>query len=62
MHADMVNPPAWLVGMDLQTLAYIRHTGGFTVVRAAPAFGLFTYANCRRFPDTPGCRGVVSGA
>ncbi|HXT34827.1 MAG TPA: DUF2079 domain-containing protein [Chloroflexota bacterium] len=57
LHTDQVDPPGWMVGMDLQTLASMRRSGGFKILRSVPEYGLFTYVNCRRFPDTPGCGG-----
>jgi uncharacterized membrane protein len=62
LHADVVDPPGWMVVMDVRTLAYMQHTGGFQLIRSVPKYGLFTYANCGKFPDTPGCDGRISGA
>ncbi|MGH2386876.1 MAG: DUF2079 domain-containing protein [Chloroflexota bacterium] len=62
LHADIVDPPGWMVVMDLQTLAYIHRTGGFQIVKSVPKYGLYTYVNCRVFPDTPGCASQSSGA
>jgi uncharacterized membrane protein len=62
LHADMVDPPGWMVDPDLQTLAYLHRTGGFRIVRSVPHYGLYTYANCRAFPGTPGCDSQSSGA
>jgi uncharacterized membrane protein len=57
LHREMVNPPSWLVQDDDLTLDYIRKTGGFKVLHAIPAQGLYLYGNCRDFPETAGCNG-----
>jgi hypothetical protein len=55
LHADYGDPPAWLIGLDQQTLTFIRKAGGFRVWRADPEHGLYVYLNCGRFPATVGC-------